>query len=271
MKTLQNTSLTILLLALLATTIFSSCGSSRKQDLMIDESAFPSQPGSDTTSVSSTKPTTDEAEVLKLLGINQNTAKTPEAASPTVAAKTANVNQEEQKIKNLEDTLNKKDVEIANLRAELSSREKKLDELQKKAKSVSVLSSPSASFPSSGTFKEKYNRALELYNNRKYQQAIDIFNELLALNESNSLVDNCQYWKGESYYGMGDYNQAILEFNKVFMFNDSNKLDDAQLKLGLCYIQLGDKQKARSEFEKLLANYPDSEYVERAQRYLSQL
>jgi len=268
MKTLQNTSLTILVLSFLAMTIFSSCGSSRNRDLMIDESAFPSQPGSDTTSVSSTEPTTDEAEVLKLLGINQSKEKATEAASPSVAA---NLNQEEQKVQDLEDTLNKKDVEIANLRAELTARAKKLNELQKKAKSTSILSSPPASFPSGGTFKEKYNQALELYNNRSYQQAIDLFNELLALNESNSLVDNCQYWKGESYYGMGDYNQAILEFNKVFMFNDSNKLDDAQLKLGLCYIQLGDKQKARSEFEKLLANYPDSEYVERAQRYLSQL
>ncbi len=268
MKTLQNTSLTMLVLALLAMTILSSCGGSRNGDLQIDESAFPSQPGSDTTSVSSTSPTADEAEVLKLLGINQNKEKASEAAAPSVAT---NVNQEKKKIQGLEDTLNKKDVEIANLRAELTAREKKLNDLQKQAESPSILKSPSTSFLSSGTFKEKYNQALALYNNGNYQQAIGAFNELLALNESNSLVDNCQYWKGESYYGLGDYNQAILEFNKVFMFNDSNKLDDAQLKLGLCYIQLGDKQKARGELEKLLANYPDSEYIERAQRYLSQL
>ncbi len=268
MKTLQNTSLTMLVLALLATTILSSCGGSRNKDLMIDESAFPNQPGSDTTSVSSTEPTTDESEVLKLLGINQNKEKAKEEASPSVAT---NLNQEEKKVQDLQDTLNNKDVEIANLRAELASRENKLNDLQKQAKSASILSSPSTSLRTGGTFKEKYNQALALYNNGNYQRAIDAFNGLLALNASNSLVDNCQYWKGEAYYGLGDYNQAILEFNKVFMFNDSNKLDDAQLKLGLCYMQLGDKQKARSEFEKLLANYPDSEYVERAQRYLSQL
>jgi TolA-binding protein len=70
---------------------------------------------------------------------------------------------------------------------------------------------------------------------------------------------------------MGNHNQAIVEFSKVFRFPNSNKSDDAQLKLGLCYMKLGDKQQARAEFDRLIASYPQSEYVSLAQNYIGRL
>ena len=85
------------------------------------------------------------------------------------------------------------------------------------------------------------------------------------------LSDNCQYWIGESYYGLRNYNQAIAEFEKVFSFANSNKIDDAQLKLGVCYLRLGDKAQARNEFDRLLSAYPSSEYKPVAQRYIARL
>ena len=48
-------------------------------------------------------------------------------------------------------------------------------------------------------------------------------------------------------------------------------MDDAQLKLGLCYWKLGDTERARQEFERLISDYPNSEYVGKAQQYLSKL
>ena len=69
----------------------------------------------------------------------------------------------------------------------------------------------------------------------------------------------------------GKFNQAIVEFTKVFSYSKANKNDDAQLKLGICYLKLGDKQKAKEEFERLLSDYPKSEYVQKVEYYLSQL
>jgi TolA-binding protein len=70
---------------------------------------------------------------------------------------------------------------------------------------------------------------------------------------------------------MGNYEQAILEFQKVFAYPNSNKYDDAQLKLGLCYMQLNNYDRAKGEFDKLLREYPSSEYAGRARSYLSRL
>ena len=121
----------------------------------------------------------------------------------------------------------------------------------------------------SGDFKSKYQYALSQYNLGNYQGALSVLSELLFSNTKNSLSDNCQFWIGECYYGLGNYNQAIVEFEKVFSFPASNKGDDAQLKLGICYIKVGDRQQAQAELERLLSNYPDSEYIELAYRYLA--
>ena len=100
---------------------------------------------------------------------------------------------------------------------------------------------------------------------------ISAFDQLLMSGENNSLTDNCQYWKGECYYGLGNYGQAIMEFQKVFAFPNSNKYDDAQLKLGLCYMQMNNYDQAKMEFDKLLKEYPSSEYANRARSFLNQL
>ena len=48
-------------------------------------------------------------------------------------------------------------------------------------------------------------------------------------------------------------------------------MDDAQLKLGICYWKLGDRDRARQEFELLLNNYPNSEYVDKARQFIARL
>ena len=51
---------------------------------------------------------------------------------------------------------------------------------------------------------------------------------------------------------MKDYRRSIKEFEKVFKYKDSNKYDDSQYKLGLCYVNIGNKSRAKDEFQKLL-------------------
>ena len=63
----------------------------------------------------------------------------------------------------------------------------------------------------------------------------------------------------------------IIEFEKVSTFPDTNKLDDAQFKLGLCYMNINQIDRARQEFVNLLESYPNSEYYTRAQDYLNRI
>jgi tol-pal system protein YbgF len=123
----------------------------------------------------------------------------------------------------------------------------------------------------SDSYSSRYQEALQAYRAKRLGESIQKFESLLAENAKNSLADNCQYWIGEAYYDQGQYNQAILSFEKVFSYPSSNKDDSAQLKLGLCYVKLNDRTKAREEFQKLLNNYPSSEYIGIARQFIAQI
>ena len=124
---------------------------------------------------------------------------------------------------------------------------------------------------SSDIFKKSYIDALSAYNDGNYELAIEGFGRLVTEAPSHKLADNCQYWLGESYYALKNYKRAILEFENVFQFGEQDKWDDAQLKLGICFQRIGNFDKARDEFQKLVDHYPGSEYYQRAQQYLRQL
>jgi tol-pal system protein YbgF len=123
----------------------------------------------------------------------------------------------------------------------------------------------------SDSYSNRYQEALQAYRSQRFSEAIQKFEALLTENGKNSLADNCQYWIGEAYYDQGNFNQAIVSFQKVFSFPSSNKDDSAQLKLGLCYVKLNDKPKAREEFQRLINNYPSSEYLGIARQFIAQI
>jgi TolA-binding protein len=121
------------------------------------------------------------------------------------------------------------------------------------------------------SFSDRYQEALQTYRAHRLQDAIQKFETLLTADSKNSLADNCQYWIGEAYYDMANFNQAILAFEKVFTYANSNKDDHAQLKIGLCYEKMNDRAKAKAEFQKLVNDYPTSEYIGFAKRKVSEL
>ncbi len=118
-------------------------------------------------------------------------------------------------------------------------------------------------------YQTKYIEALSSYQNTEWSQSLDLFKYLIEANGGHELADNCQYWIGEVYYSLKDFNRSIKEFEKVFTFPGTNKADDAQFKLGLCYINNGQPNKAKIEFESLIEFYPNSEYYKRSQEYLN--
>ncbi|MCU0643885.1 MAG: tetratricopeptide repeat protein [bacterium] len=211
-----------------------------------------------------TEQTPEEDEVLELLGIKKPA--TEEKPAEVVPQKDDQLQKE---LSDLERKLAQKDAEISTLKSDISSKEDKITQLE--SSSYKQQAQPASGYSSTGSFRDDYQAALNEYYNRNYKTAIQLFEELLAKHETNSFSDNCRYWIGESYYGLGNFNQAIIEFTKVFSFSKSNKADASQLKLGLCYWKLGDRVRARQEFERLVNDYPKSEYVSKAEQFLSKL
>jgi len=107
----------------------------------------------------------------------------------------------------------------------------------------------------------EYKAAIESFHSYDYDKALPIFEKLILSNPYNELADNSQYWLGECYYGIKDYERSLLEFEKVFTFPNNNKMDDAQLKLGICHLRLGNKKNAMEELSRLSQLFPDSEYI----------
>ncbi len=67
--------------------------------------------------------------------------------------------------------------------------------------------------------------------------------------------------------------KAIEIFRKIVVtYPYSEKADDAQYRIGRLYFRyLKEREKARVELEKLLQNYPQSEFVEQAKEMLEKL
>lgn len=116
-----------------------------------------------------------------------------------------------------------------------------------------------------------YQTALRTFNNRQYDQAIKMFDDLISQYPTGQYADNAYYWKGECYYALTDFASAIVAFKKVSDFKNSAKADDAQLKIGLSFLKMGQQGPAVEELKKLIDRYPGSEYVPRAKKYLEEI
>lgn len=57
-----------------------------------------------------------------------------------------------------------------------------------------------------------FNRGVELFHNGSYEDAIDRFNNVMKYPIDKKMNAESIYWKGESYYRIGDYDKAIENY-----------------------------------------------------------
>jgi tol-pal system protein YbgF len=248
--------------------MFAACGGSRNatvgEQATGEEVDIDKLLGTEDTATATQTATDDENEVLRLLGLTPDSSKTE--MSKSLAATDAAAAPEPE-MEKLQREVTEKDQTIAALKSDVSEKDRKIQQLQADLERAQR----GATRPLGNDYASRYAYARNLYEQRRYRDAINAFSDLLLENDKNSLADNSQYWIGESYYGLGNFAQAIAEFEKIFTFPRSDKNDDAQLKIGLCYLRMGDRQQARNGLEQLLATYPNSEYVGKARQYLNRL
>ena len=223
----------------------------------------------------------DEAEVLRLLGITKEDQQTTESTQTLSQQEQAEAGGQqtttspitgdyETQIATLQKEIEDKDHVISSLKSDLAEKEVRVQQLENSLSQPKVTAGGSVS-EASASYETRYKTALDTYQKRQYRQAITLFEALINEDSGNSLSDNCQYWIGECYYGLKDYDQGIIEFQKVFAYPNSNKADDAQLKLGFCYVRMGDKVRAKEEFQRVVIDYPKSEYKNTAQTWVNKL
>jgi len=120
-------------------------------------------------------------------------------------------------------------------------------------------------------FNSEYKKALELYMSGEFNSSLENFQNLINIQISNDLVDNCQFWIGQIYFMKNNYELAIDEFMKVLKYDNSNKIEDSMYKMGLCYMKTNKSEKAIEIFNELIINYPKSKYFNKSNEFLLNL
>jgi tol-pal system protein YbgF len=109
------------------------------------------------------------------------------------------------------------------------------------------------------TSRRLYDRVMEEYKHRDYEAALAGFRLFMELHGQSVLAANAQYWIGECQYRLGRYKDALTTFyNMLSYYPLSPKLAASTLKIGQAYSKLGDRDKARMMFERVIQEYPDS-------------
>ena len=120
--------------------------------------------------------------------------------------------------------------------------------------------------------KKLYDKAMMLFNQKRYSESIDIFDEIIAIDSKHSLADNAYFWIGEALYYQNRYTDALQSYQKVFGAGDGNKEAAAQMRLGYCYFRLNQLDQATIEFRKVINDYPNApEEVRRSELVLSKI
>lgn len=196
------------------------------------------------------------------------------SSSATTMAGSSNPKMEEyirlkSRIDELNATIEKKETEIYSIQQALVSKQN-----VNAVASQTVLRDNNYTASTLGSitnYSKAYESALMKFYSRRYQEAVDLFQALLEKYPDHALSSNCEYWIGESYFAAGNFERAITSFQKVLQYEKSLKKDDALLMIGRAYVELGNKSEAQNAFNRLIREFPASEFVPKSEQYLRKL
>ena len=116
-----------------------------------------------------------------------------------------------------------------------------------------------------------YRGAVRLFQDQKYNPAIQEFRTFQRRCPESQMADDAQYWIGESHYVQNDYNRAILEFNDVLSYRRGDRVAAALLRQAQAFLAIGDKTDARLILQKLVSDHPSATQTVEAQTMLQTL
>jgi len=169
-----------------------------------------------------------------------------EAMAPQPSKEKLKIDSLETENVNLQQKLIKLEQDNSTLGSRLSDAEAKLKAEMEKA------AAPPPPPPVTAT----YEGAHKAFEEKKYDDAIQMFQALLDGGIAEDMADNCHYWIGESNFGKKAFAEAVKHFEMVTQYKVSEKKGDAYFMLGRCYEAMGDKAKAKEMYEKVVKDYP---------------
>jgi TolA-binding protein len=118
--------------------------------------------------------------------------------------------------------------------------------------------------------KVAFFRGIELYNETKYSEALDLFNGSLKEPQDPIFVAKATFWKAETEYNLTNYNDALIGFKQFNGMAEASSLpenDNLDYNLAYTYFKLKDYNNASTYFEKFI-NKNTSDRPRRNDAYL---
>ena len=120
------------------------------------------------------------------------------------------------------------------------------------------------------TSRHFYDRVMEEFKHGDYEAALAGFRLFIELHRQSALAANAQYWIGECQYRLGRYKDALDSFYNVGSYNPvSPKLAASAFKIGQTYSRLGEYERARLMFDRVLGQYPEGAEAHLARKALN--
>ena len=120
--------------------------------------------------------------------------------------------------------------------------------------------------------KEAYTKAYDALRNGHYQQAVSAFKYVIANFPQGEFADNSMYWLAETYNIAQDTNAARSTFEMLMVdYPNSPKVPDATLKLAYIELDNHNKERAKNLLTRVTQNYPDSKAADLAAKKLATL
>ncbi len=119
---------------------------------------------------------------------------------------------------------------------------------------------------------EAYSVAYNDYLKGNYDLAVESFKLYRQQFPESPLADNALYWIGECRYSQRKFEEAIDAFDELILtYPQGDKAAAAYLKKGLSFIELGRKPEALAALKLLVARYPLEEEARIAQDKIREL
>jgi len=127
-----------------------------------------------------------------------------------------------------------------------------------------------------GAFGMSPSKAFEMarsdYFAANWSLAIQGFESFIKTFPKSDMVDDAQYYIGESHFGATKYRDAVAAYDRVIAaYPSSNTLPDTYYKRGVALNALGQIQPARESFEFVIKTYPTSDTATLAKQALDRL
>ncbi|HNR48289.1 MAG TPA: outer membrane protein assembly factor BamD [Bacteroidia bacterium] len=132
----------------------------------------------------------------------------------------------------------------------------------------------------SGDMNMKYNAAVKYYEDKKYYNALQLFEELIVVFRGTDKAEDAYYYYCLCYFYTGDYTSAAYHFNNFAQtFPTSSKAEDALYYNAYCYyldsapssLDQQSSTDAIRQFQLFINKYPNSARVPECNNLIDEL